>query len=80
MSLLQELAQSLARDTFRQAAEAQDPTLIDDVAEAIGASSTTLQEEYLTAIRFLRAEARARQLLAQRARPRRTVNKPDASR
>lgn len=44
-----------------------DIGIVDHIGEVLGASSQTLQETYLTAIRVRRAEERAREILAQRA-------------
>ncbi|WP_367119357.1 hypothetical protein [Yoonia sp.] len=44
-----------------------DIGIVDMIGEVLGASSQTLQESYLTAVRVRRAEERAREILAQRA-------------
>jgi hypothetical protein len=44
-----------------------DETIIDSIGEILGASSQTLQEAYMTAIRVRRAERRARELLRKRS-------------
>lgn len=44
-----------------------DIGIVDHIGEVLGASSQTLQETYLTAIRVRRAEERARGILAERA-------------
>ena len=44
-----------------------DIGIVDQIGEVLGASSQTLQETYLTAIRVRRAEERARAILAERA-------------
>ena len=67
MALLDDIAVKLAQDTFAQARATGDEALIDDVSKSLGATSNTLQEAYLTAIRYLRAEARARDVLVKRA-------------
>jgi len=67
MALLEDIARKLAEDTFAQAVANGDEALIEDVSKAVGATSNTLQEAFLTAIRYLRADARARELLARRA-------------
>jgi len=41
--------------------------IVMEIGEVLGASSQTLQEAYLTAVRVRRAEARARELLAKSA-------------
>ncbi|APX88741.1 hypothetical protein BV394_02505 [Brevirhabdus pacifica] len=66
MSLLNELAVALARDVFELSQRTGDTTLPQDVATSLESSSSTMAEEFLTSIRYLRAEARARELLEQR--------------
>ncbi len=44
-----------------------DIGIVDVIGDVLGASSQTLQETYLTAVRVRRAEERARALLAERA-------------
>ncbi|WP_439154952.1 hypothetical protein [Yoonia sp.] len=44
-----------------------DIGIVDMIGDVLGASSQTLQETYLTAIRVRRAEERARTILAERA-------------
>ena len=65
MSVLEDLADGLARDALALERD-EDDKLIDKIAIAIGASSQTLEEAYLTAIRVRRAEKRARALIEAR--------------
>lgn len=44
-----------------------DDKIVQIIADIMGASSQSLEEAYLTAIRVRRAERRARELLADRA-------------
>lgn len=44
-----------------------DIGIVDMIGDVLGASSQTLQETYLTAVRVRRAEERARAILAERA-------------
>ena len=46
--------------------------IVDQIGEIVGASSQSLQEAYLTYIRVLRAESRAREVLAKSAAQRST--------
>jgi len=46
-----------------------DNTVINLMAEAMGASSSTLQEAFLTAVRIRRAEARALAVLDKHRKP-----------
>ena len=65
MAILDDLADALARDVLELATDETDP-LIMELAKTIGASSQTLEEAYLTAIRVRRAERRARALIERR--------------
>ncbi len=59
MQLLESIADELAKDALATIDYSDDNVLIDDMAEVMGASSSTLQEAFLTAVRIRRAEARA---------------------
>ena len=65
MSVLEDLADGLARDALALERD-EDDKLVDKIAIAIGASSQTLEEAYLTAIRVRRAERRARAMILER--------------
>ncbi|WP_306419269.1 hypothetical protein [Loktanella sp. Alg231-35] len=54
-----------------------DETIIDGISEILGASSQTLQEAYMTAVRVRRAERRARTLLKKRSSEQVVVDTPD---
>ena len=47
-----------------------DIKIVQQIADMMGATSQTLEESFLTAVRVRRAEARARELLAKRAKSR----------
>ncbi len=68
MGITEDLADSLAKDVI--AAEeklgSEEDALAKEIATVIGASSTTTQEAFLTAMRVRRAEARARKVLEQK--------------
>ncbi|WP_226782179.1 hypothetical protein [Oceaniglobus trochenteri] len=64
MQLLEDLADELALEALAAAETSGDTTIVNQVGEVLGASSQTLQEAYLTAVRVRRAEERARALLA----------------
>ncbi len=66
MSLATELADALAEDTFKVMEATGDDRFFMQVAEIIGASSTTLEEAYLTSVRVRMAEARARSFIMER--------------
>ncbi len=65
MGILEDLADGLARDVLEVASDEDDP-LVMELAKTIGATSQTLEEAYLTAIRVRRAERRARALIDRR--------------
>lgn len=60
MGITQDLADDLAKDTLAAAAKANNQKIVDEVSEVLGATSTTAQEAYLTAVRVRRAVGRAR--------------------
>ncbi|MEL6168270.1 MAG: hypothetical protein AAFR35_06240 [Pseudomonadota bacterium] len=64
MALVDTLAEALAKDALDLSEKLDDERLPDEVGKAIGASSPSFEEVYLTAIRLMRAERRARQVLA----------------
>jgi len=62
-TLLDRLAEKLAEDAVEQARLANDPNLIDAVAKSLADTSTTFKDTFLTCVRYLQAEARARAVL-----------------
>ncbi len=67
MSYVDDTALELAQKAMAEAIAAGDEKIIDQIGEIVGASSQSLQESYLTFVRVLRAEERARNLLAESA-------------
>lgn len=65
-SYLEKVAGELADLALADEARSGDEDIINDVSEIVGSSSQTLQEAFLTAVRVRRAEARAREMLAER--------------
>ena len=63
MQLLETVADQLAKKALDIIGLDETTTLIDDMGASIGASSQTLQEAFLTAVRIRRAEVRAIQTL-----------------
>jgi hypothetical protein len=63
MALLEEVADGMAKRAAKLALALDDETLERRVAEEVGASSPTLQEAFLTAMRIRKAEARGHLLL-----------------
>lgn len=58
-------ANELADQALAEAQASGDDKIVDRIGEILGASSQSLEEAYLTAIRVRRAEKRARTLLAE---------------
>ena len=65
MELVETLADALAIEALAAVEKTGDEKLTDKISEVIGASSPTLQEAFLTAVRIRRADRRARELLAE---------------
>ncbi len=63
MSTLETIAAKLADDTIEAMRITGDDRLYVEIGDLIGASSQTLEETYLTAIRVRLAERSARRLL-----------------
>ena len=63
MSLLDEVSDKLAREALELMMKTGHETIEKRVADEIGASSPTLQENFSTAMRIRKAEARALGLL-----------------
>ena len=66
-SYVETVAGELAELALADQASSGDENIVEAISEILGASSQTLQEAFLTAVRVRRAEARARELLARRA-------------
>ncbi|MEM1431725.1 MAG: hypothetical protein AAGG09_19890 [Pseudomonadota bacterium] len=67
MAFVDTIAERVATETFETAEALGQPDLVDEVSRTIGELSPTMQEAYNTAIRYLRAEARAKAILQARA-------------
>lgn len=63
MGVLDDLADALAKDTLEAAEKIGSERLVADVARQLGASSSTMEEAFMTYVRMRVAEARARQFL-----------------
>ena len=63
MSYVDDTALELAKLAITEH-EAGNEKIVDQIGEVVGASSQSLQEAYSTYIRVLRAEKRAREILA----------------
>jgi hypothetical protein len=66
MGTTEDLADKLARDTIEAMEKLGDDRLYMEIANAIGASSPTTEEAYLTAVRVRLAVTRAERLLARK--------------
>lgn len=66
MGVTEELADKLAADTIDAMDELGDDRLFEEIAKALGSSSQTSEEAFLTAVRVRLAERRARRLLESR--------------
>lgn len=66
-SYVDKVANELADLALADQERSGDVGIVDAIGDVLGASSQTLQETYLTAVRVRRAEARARAMLAERA-------------
>ena len=63
MSFITDLADKLAQDTLKAMDETGNDRLYVELAGVLAAASTTLEEEFLTAIRVRLAERRGRAFL-----------------
>lgn len=63
MGIVEDVADELATQSLVIINATGDDAFVAKVAEAIGGSSQTMEEAYLTAVRVRRAEQRARKLL-----------------
>lgn len=75
MEYLEQVADKLAMEALEAELESGDEDLINHLMKTIGASSTTLEEAFLTAVRIRRAEGRARELLTAKMTSFRAKNK-----
>lgn len=66
MSFVTELADKLAEDTFQAMKDLGDDRFYMEVAKELAASSTTLEEAFVTSIRVRMAEKRARAFMERR--------------
>ena len=68
MGVTEDLADALARDAIEAAELMEDDALIAELAKVMGASSTTTEEAFLTAVRVRLAAKRGRKFLENRIR------------
>ena len=67
MKFVEDIALDLAKKAIAVSRELDDDTVVDKIAEALGASSQLAEEAFMTSVRVLRAETRARKLLKDMA-------------
>jgi hypothetical protein len=65
MSIMEEIADGLAQKALKIAIEEDDDKIVTLMADAIANSSPTLEEAFLTAVRFRRGEFRALEVLGR---------------
>ena len=81
MGVVEDLGDDLARQTIEAMDELQNDRFYNDVARVVGASSPTLQEAFLTAVRIRLAAARGQKFLAATLKAKREGGTaPDAPR
>lgn len=68
MGVTEDLADRLAREAIEASQTLGDEGLIDEVARVVGATSTTTQEAFMTAVRVRLAAARGHRLVEERLR------------
>ena len=66
--LAEKLADQIAAEAIEHIAKTGDEDVISALSQAMGDSSQTLQEAFITSVRVQRAAIRARRLLTDRAR------------
>jgi hypothetical protein len=64
MSRVDDIAEKLAEDALDYEQRSGNSSVVTEVSKIIGASSSTLQDAFLTAVRVRRAEALARAYLS----------------
>ena len=66
---IEDIADKLARDAIKAAEEHDSDKIVDEVANILGATSSTTQEHFLTFVRVHRASKRATEYLAGLKKP-----------
>ena len=67
MRVVEELADNLAKDAIELANKLGNDDIIYETAKVLVASSSTIEEAYMTSIRVRLAERRARRFLEKKA-------------
>lgn len=68
MGVTEDLADELARDVIKAIDATGDEDLVTEIARALGATSQTAEEAFLTSVRVRRANIKARALLVEKLR------------
>ena len=68
MRVVEELADNLANDAIELANELGNDDIIYETAKVLVATSSTMEEAYMTSIRVRLAERRARRFLEEKAK------------
>lgn len=68
MGVTEDMADELAQLVLEQEKRLDDETIVANISETLGATSTTLQEAFMTSVRVRRAEGRARKMLEEIAK------------
>jgi hypothetical protein len=68
MSILENIADDLARSALALEVELDDLNVVEQIAKHIGTSSPTVEEAFRTAVRMRRAEASAMKLIERLGR------------
>jgi len=66
MAILEDLADQLAQEAIKASERLGDDLLIDEMSKAIGASSPTTQEAFVTAVHIRQALGRGRGVMARK--------------
>ena len=67
MRVVEELADNLAKDAIELANELGNDYIIYETAKVLAATSSTIEEAYMTSLRVRLAERRARRFLEEKA-------------
>ena len=67
MRVVEELADNLAKDAIELAKKLGNDDVISETAKVLVATSSTMEEAYMTSIRVRLAERRARRFLEEKA-------------
>ena len=67
MRVVEELADNLAKDAIELAKKLGNDIVINETAKVLVATSSTMEEAYMTSIRVRLAERRARRFLEEQA-------------